>query len=554
MLSVSIHHHRRRFRTATAHLFVLLLVLLALAIFPYGSIFASEPKPNVPSESLSGQIDQLIDQAKQREGVVSAPRSTDAEFMRRVSLDLSGKIPPVSELRLFLADPDPKKREKLINRLLDTPGFVVHFTNIWRSILLPEAGTDLQARIQIPEFEAWLRSQLRENTHYDEIVRQIINAPLAVNRNQAESDTSQGLTPRAYYIAKQFKPESLAASTSRAFLGVRIECAQCHDHPFDKWKQEQFWQYAAFFSNVTPAQQGGVGAVLNVTEVVGKPQIKIPDTNRLVEASFLDGVQPDWEQEQLNPRLRLSEWVTSHENPYFAKATVNRVWSLFFGRGLIDPVDDFSASNLATHPKLLDLLAKKFQEHDYDLKYLIREITNSQTYQLTSRQTDPSQSRTEWYGKMPTRGLTAGQIFANLIQATGFFQQTTEANGNLFGPGMNDPQTEIFELFKSDSESRLEPRATILQALALMNGSFVTNATSLEQSDVFTAIVDFPGLSVEQKIEAFFLSALSRKPTDAESQRLADYVKSQASEEDRTHAYADLFWALLNSSEFLLNH
>lgn len=548
------HHHRQRFRTPRVNSFVILSVLLLPGILFDSSNFASESKPNPARERLSHQVDQLIDQAKKREGIVSAPRSSDAEFMRRVSLDLSGKIPPVSELRLFLADPDSKKREKLINRLLESPGFVVHFTNIWRAILLPEAGTDLQARGQIPEFEAWLRIQLRENRHYDDIVRQIINAPLDANRVRAQPDTSQGLTPRAYYLAKQLKPESLAASTSRAFLGVRIECAQCHDHPFDKWKQDEFWQYAAFFSNVTPSQQGVLGAALNVTEVVGKPQIKIPDTNRLVEATFLDGAQPDWEKEQLNPRLRLSQWVTSSQNPYFAKATVNRVWSLFFGRGLIDPVDDFSTTNLATHPELLDLLAESFQEHNYDLKYLIREITNSQTYQLSSRQTDSSQSRTEWYGKMPTRGLTAEQIFANLVQATGFFQQTTEANVALFGPGMTGPQAEIFELFKSGSESRLDPRATILQALALMNGTFVTNATSLEQSDVFTAIVDFPGLSVEKKIEAFFLSALSRVPTETESHRLVDYISSQASDEDKTHAYADLFWALLNSSEFLLNH
>ncbi|MCA9017388.1 MAG: DUF1553 domain-containing protein, partial [Planctomycetaceae bacterium] len=307
---------------------------------------------------------------------------------------------------------------------------------------------------------------------------------------------------------------------------------------------------AAFFSNIDQQQQNGQ----NVREVVGKPQIKIPDTNRLVDATFLDGVQPEWDKEQVNPRLRLSEWVTSSQNPYFAKATANRIWSLFFGRGIIDPVDDFSSTNRASHPELLNLLATRFQEHQYDLKYLIREITNSQTYQLSSRQTDPSQSRVEWYGKMPTRGLTAEQIFANLVQATGFFRQTTESNPLLIGSGADTPQAEFYELFKSDSENQLDPKASILQALALMNGSFITNATSLEQSDVFTAIVDFPEISVEKKIEAFYLSTLSRFPTETESARLTAYVSAEKSDENRTHAYSDLFWALLNSSEFLLNH
>ncbi|WP_339728189.1 DUF1549 and DUF1553 domain-containing protein [uncultured Gimesia sp.] len=519
----------------------------------HSPVFASDSRTTVQNSRLSNQIDDLIEQAKKKEGVVSAPLATDAEFMRRVSLDLTGKIPPVAELRLFLTDQDPLKREKLINRLLSSPGFVVHFTNTWRDILLPEAATDLQTRGQIPEFDAWLRSQLQENVHYDELVRKIIDAPLGATTNRQVARNSQDPTPRAYYITKQLKPENLAAGTSRAFLGVRIECAQCHDHPFDDWKQHQFWQYAAFFSNIDQRQQNAVNAT-DVREVLGKPQIKIPDTNRLVDATFLDGAQPEWDKEQMNPRTRLSDWVTSAQNPYFAKATANRVWSLFFGRGIVDPVDDFSSTNHASHPELLELLARRFQEQHYDLKYLIREITNSQTYQLTSKQTDPSQSRVEWYGKMPTRGLTAEQIFASLVQATGFFRQTTESNALLVGAGTNTPQAEFYELFQSDSENQLDPKASILQALALMNGTFITNATSLEQSDVFTAIVDFPTLSVEKKIEAFYLTTLSRFPTEAESQRLTAYVSAGKSDADRTHAYSDLFWALLNSSEFLLNH
>tara|TARA_R110002111_G_scaffold153375_1_gene220186 strand:- start:152797 stop:154410 length:1614 start_codon:yes stop_codon:yes gene_type:complete len=533
---------------------LVVLLLYCPEVLFNSPILGSETKAEQTEKRLALQIDSLVNQAKIREEIVSTQRSTDAEFMRRVSLDLTGKIPPVAELRFFLADQDQAKREKLIDRLLASPGFVVHLTNTWRAILLPEAATDLQARGQIPEFDAWFRSQLMDNILYDDIVRQIIDAPLDVNRSRETPDNSQGLTPRAYYLAKQLKPENLAAGTSRAFLGVRIECAQCHDHPFDSWKQHQFWQYAAFFSNIDQPQQGVVENIQTVTEVVGKPQIKIPDTNRLVDAIFLDGIQPEWEKEQTSPRQRLALWITSAQNPYFAKATANRIWSLFFGRGIIDPVDDFSSTNRASHPELLDLLAIRFREHNYDLKYLIREITNSQTYQLSSQQTAPSQSQAEWYGKMSTRGLTAEQIFANLVQATGFFQQTTEANPLLFNPGLNSPQTEIFELFQSESENRLDPKATILQALSLMNGTFITNATSLEQSDVFTAIVDFPELTDVQKIETFFLSALSRFPTEMESKRLTTYITSAGSSEEKIHAYSDLFWALLNSSEFLLNH
>ncbi|WP_145224005.1 DUF1549 and DUF1553 domain-containing protein [Gimesia algae] len=528
-------------------------MLFALMNFQLLTAIADSEVPTT-AVPLSAQIDRLIQEAQQREGVIAAPRSTDAEFMRRVSLDLTGKIPAVADLRRFLADPSPLKREQLVDRLLASPGFVVHFTNVWRDLLLPELTKNLQARGQIPEFEAWLRSQFQTNTPYDELARQIINSPLGANPQNQPGEFVQELTPRAYFIVKQLKPENLAAGTSRAFLGVRIECAQCHDHPFDSWKQQQFWEYAAFFSNIDQPQPNQIATALNLRESGGRPQIKIPDTNRLVAATFLDGIQPDWETGDPTPRMLLAEWITAKDNPYFAKATANRVWSLFFGRGMIDPVDDFSSTNRASHPQLLELLANSLREHEHDLKFLIREIVNSQTYQLTSHQTDPSQSRSEWYGKMPTRGLTAEQIFANLVQATGFFRQTTEVDSFLFSLGNNSPEAEIGDLFQTDAENQLDPRATILQALALMNGTFMTNATSLEQSDVFTAIVEFPELTVSAKIEAFYLCTLSRFPTESETKRLTEYISSAKSEDEITHAYSNLFWALLNSSEFLLNH
>ncbi len=531
----------------------LIVLLFTLIIFSSHTSLA-DSQVQKKNGLLSAKIDRLIQEAQKREGVIPAPRSTDAEFMRRVSLDLTGKIPAVAELRRFLTDQSPQKREQLVDRLLASPGYTVHFTNVWRDLLLPEITTNLQFRGQVPEFEAWLRSKFQENTPYDVLARQIINSPLGANPQNQSGEPVQELTPRAYYIVKQLKPENLAAGTSRAFLGVRIECAQCHDHPFDSWKQQQFWEYAAFFSNIDQPQPNQIATALNLRESGGRPQIKIPDTNRLVDATFLDGIQPEWDPGQSAPRRQLADWITDNDNPYFAKATANRVWSLFFGRGFIDPVDDFSSTNRASHPQLLELLANSLREHEYNLKFLVREIVNSQTYQLTSRETDSSQSRPEWYGKMPTRGLTAEQIFANLVQATGFFRQTSEVDPFLFSQGNNSPEAEIGDLFQTDAENQLDPRATILQALALMNGAFMTNATSLEQSDVFTAIVEFPQLTVSAKIEAFYLCTLSRFPTDSEIKRLTEYVSTAKTEDDKTHAYSNLFWALLNSSEFLLNH
>lgn len=552
MSAASENRHNTDFRDGFSVIQMGIVLFLSFST----TLLAGENRVNEATPELSRQIDALIKIAWQREQVRPAPQATDSEFIRRVSLDLTGKIPPVSDVRQFLADNSTDKRKRYIDRLLSSPGFVVHFTTLWRNILIPEANANLLGRQQIPEFESWLRAQLRQNVAYDEMVRQIINAPFNTTTDTGTSDSgfAAGLSPRAFYLSKQLKPENLAASTSRAFLGVRIECAQCHDHPFDSWKQEQFWKFAAFYANIDQGQQNNPPGTAILREVTGKPQIKIPDTNRLVDATFLNGSQPDWAQPQISPRRELSEWITSLQNPYFARATANRVWSLFFGRGLVDPVDDFSTANPASHPELLDLLAGSFQKQGYDLKYLIRAITNSQTYQRSSRQTDPSQNRAEWYGKMATRGLSAEQIFASLVQATGFFQQTTDTIPLLATPGANTPQSEIYDLFQSDAENQLDPQATILQALAMMNGAFITNATSLEQSDVFTAIVEFPEQTDEQRIEAFYLSTLSRIPTSREVSRLKTYLASTNSEEEKTEAYANLFWALLNSSEFLLNH
>ncbi len=544
---------RCNFIHPTGHLSVLIALLFTLTMFQSQMVNA-DSEVQTKTGPLSAQIDRLVHEAQKREGIIPAPRSTDAEFLRRVTLDLTGKIPPVAEVRRFLADQSPRKREQLVDRLLASPGFVVHFTNVWRDLLLPEITSNLQLRGQIPEFEAWLRSRFQANTPYDELARQILSTPLDVNSQSQPGELTQDLTPRAYYVVKQLKPENLAAGTSRAFLGVRIECAQCHDHPFDSWKQQQFWEYAAFFANIEQNQPDQIAVTQNLRESGGRPQIKIPDTNRLVDATFLDGIQPEWEQGDTAPRVQLAEWITAQDNPYFAKATANRVWSLFLGRGIVDPVDDFSSSNPATHPQLLELLSHALRKQEYNLKFLIREIVNSQTYQRTSRQTDSSQSRVEWYGKMPTRGLSAEQIFANLVQATGFFRQTTEVDPFLLSQGPNTPESEMRDLFQTDSGNQLDPRATILQALALMNGTFMTNATSLEQSDVFTAIVEFPGSTISDKIEAFYLCTLSRPPSESEVKKLDAYISSAKTEEERTHAYSNLFWALLNSSEFLLNH
>ncbi|MGH7130214.1 MAG: DUF1553 domain-containing protein, partial [Planctomycetaceae bacterium] len=334
-----------------------------------------------------------------------------------------------------------------------------------------------QARFLVPGFESWLRQQLIENKPYDEMVREILTVPLDGNRNNFYIRAGEA-SPLAFYQAKQIKPENLAAATSRMFLGIRIECAQCHNHPFDSWTREQFWSYAAFFAGIERGE--GEGILGRVRELFDRRELAIPDTDTVVQAAYLDGREPQWRY-RVGPRKTLADWMTSEENPYFARAAVNRVWGHFFGRGLVDPVDDFGGGNHPSHPELLDELAAEFAAHDFDLKFLIRAITASEAYQLTSRQTHESQEYPELFARMQVQGLTAEQIFLSLGRATGYYEPYQSRNPFAFNAGT--PRAEFLETFEDESGSPLDRQTTILQALAMMNGQFISQATSLGESN-----------------------------------------------------------------------
>ena len=500
---------------------------------------------------LATEIDGLIRRRLAAENVTAAPVADDAEFLRRVFLDLGGRIPPSTRVRRFLADRDPDKRRKVVDELLDSSLYVVHFSNVWRKALLPETQADPQTRVLVPAFEAWLRQKLTDDTSYSEMVREIVTVPLAASRNPREiPGQADRPSPLAFYQAKQIKPENLAASTARTFLGIRIECAQCHDHPFDNWKQNDFWSFAAFFAGME--RQGRGGFLAAIREVADRRKLKIPGTETSVGPVFLDGSRPLPTQTR-GARQLLADWMITAENSYFAKAAVNRLWSQMFGIGLVDPPDDFTADNPPSHPKLLDLLASEFASHNFDVRHILRSIVASDAYQRTSRQTDPSQQKPRLFSRMAVKGLSPEQIFDSLAQATGYV--TAAVDRTPTGPGAPDSvRSEFVDLFGDDSSRPTQQRTTILQALALMNGGLVSEATSLDRSRTLTAVVEFPALGTGDRVEALFLAALGRRPGAKRLAALVAYVDAGGVTRDPAAALADVFWALLNSSEFLLNH
>jgi hypothetical protein len=496
--------------------------------------------------ALSAKIDQLVAERWVKEGVKPGTPADDAEFLRRVYLDLAGRIPRASEARAFLDDPAPDKRAKLLERLLSGPGYVSHFTNVYRALMLPETNTP---RFFDAGFNAWLAKQLRENVTYDQIVRELLTAPVAADPRRG-FQFQNGPSVFAFYQANENKPENLAASSARIFLGLKLECAQCHDHPFAKHTRAQFWELAAFFAGLQSQGQNGF-----FTVTADRPEvheIKISGTDKVVQARFPNGAEPAWKA-GASGRTALAEWMTDASNPYFARATANRAWAHFFGVGLIDPVDEMGEENPASHPELLDALAKELAGHKFDVKFLIRAIVASKTYQTSSVAADAKPEDLRLFRRMSLRTLSPEQLFDSLALATGYREPT---NQNNFRFNAQSPRTDFLQKFAATGK-RTEPQTSILQALTLMNGKFIGDATdgmSLEKTETLAAIVDAPFFDTAGKIEALYLSTLSRRPRAEELSRMVRYVEAGGARKDPRAAYSDVFWALLNSTEFCVNH
>jgi Protein of unknown function (DUF1549)/Protein of unknown function (DUF1553) len=498
---------------------------------------------------LAALVDRRLAEKWAEDQVEPAGPAGDAEFLRRVTLDIAGRIPSVAEARAFLDDRAPDKRRALVERLLAGPGYPNHFTDVWRSLLVPNLADDFTLKYFSPGLDAWLRRQFAEGAPYDAMVREILTTPLGEGRNPSPLPYRQETrpSPLAFYAANNARPENLAASAARAFLGVRIECAQCHDHPFASWKRDQFWSLAAFFAGVERPKQEDC-EIFQGREVPGRRELAISGGSKVVPARFLDGSEPAWRSRSA-PRPILADWVVARENPYFARAAANRIWSLFFGTGLVDPVDDLSPQNPPSHPELLDELADGFASHHHDLKFLIRVLTSTRAYQSSSAGYVPGQDEVRLFSRMPSRGMSPEQLYASFVQATGVKREKDTPFSFA-----DSPRSDFLEAFAGQDGRPLERRTSIRQSLMLMNGRLSTDATDLTRGATLPAVADSYFLDTPGKVEALYLSTLTRRPTAEELERLVAYVDRGGPTLDPKKALADVFWSLLNSSEFILNH
>ena len=515
----------------------------------------SQPIVHYPRVESKNFIDEQIFSKLRKFQIVPSELSGDAEFLRRVCLDVTGTLPPPRKVREFLADREPQKREKLLEILLQSPEYVDYWTfrfdDLFRVALHPSGGNPKFSQ----SYGEWLRRSIEENKPYDQIARERIAA-------QGYDGASRHYLP----ILQPPLPQDAVAEEVRVFLGRRLDCAQCHNHPFENWSQDQFWGMAAFFKRLTFywfADVGTEAIVLDDADGYSRRgnmgKVVHPRTKKEVEPTFLDGkvLSPE---ERGDPRMALARWMTSH--PDFAEAAVNRTWSQFFSRGIVDPVDDFRSTNPPTHPELLKALAQDFKQHGYELKHLIREIVHSRTYQLSGEPNETNKDDQTNFSRRIQRPLDAEILLDAISQVTEIPEVfKTPAGGQApFGTRaihLKEPDmypSQFLDVYGRPTRQMVperNPKPSLRQALHRLAGTTYTEKLSSAGGRIDRLLAS--GASDHEIVEEFYLAALSRFPTEEELATLEAALAAEGKKGSRREAIEDFVWALLNSQEFV-NH
>lgn len=508
---------------------------------PADRLLPAEKYTSLPKRNF---IDELAYAQFARLGLFPSETCSDAEFLRRATLDTIGALPTPEEARDFLAHPD---RDKLIDRLLDHPFFADYWANKWADLLRPPP--DRAGIKSVYVLDQWLRESFRENRPYDQFVRDIV---------LAEGNTHR-YGPAVVYRDKR-DPDVLTTLFSQLFLGVRLDCAKCHHHPNEKWGQDDFYRFAAFFG---PLKQKGAGISAPISAgnetfyfASGK-SVKHPVTGELLDPKAPDG--PLVKMTDEDPRRALADWMTEPKNPLFARAAANRVWAAFFGRGIVEPVDDFRISNPPANPALLDALGAELVKQKFNLKELMRTILRSHLYQLSAVPNEFNAADTRNFSRAYRRRLPAEVLADAVADVTGV---PDEFSG--MPSGSRAMQTWSYKIASqtmdafgrpnpsSDTPCERDPRPSIVQALHLMNSRLLQEKLASKDAAARVQRLAESQLKPEEIVADLYLTAYSRKPTDEELKlATATFTAPGAT---RRSATEDVLWALMNSAEFVFNH
>jgi hypothetical protein len=496
-----------------------------------------------------GEIDRLIARELQSSKITPAPLTTDEQFLRRVTLDLTGQLPVPADVTEFVADRDPRKRAKLIDKLLDSEEYAQHWARYWRDVI-GSRQADFRGLLMVRHFEGWMAEQLRKNANWGDITRAMLTASGDVLFAEPEKNGA------AFFLAARFGADAnveRAAETSRIFLGIQIQCAQCHDHPSDVWKRQQFHEFAAYFARLQSRPMrvnGQLGGVQMVSRPFGEhrmPTKADPRQGSVTMPRFLNGEVPGRNLSDQQRRKALADSIVDKRNYWFAGAYVNRMWGELMGQSFYQPVDDLGPQKDAVFPGVLTRLAGAFRGSDYDTKALLRAILNSQTYQRQIRLGESSDEHLQFAASYPTR-LRADALWESLVGVL----------GKMGGPPPTGPRPMPFAFLRNfeglfKQEFRFDPslrpdevEGSISQALLLMNNPVINNRIQARGTNLLARILKaYP--KDDDAIRMVYLRALARKPTDREMAKVRAFLRKSG---NRTEAFEDLLWALINSTEF----
>ena len=521
-------------------------------------------RPSREIEPVAEAIDHWVDGALTKSAIPASPPASDAEFLRRASLDIIGRIPTAEEAAEFLGSTDPQKRAKYIDALLASPGYGWHFATIWRELIQPHDNAMKGGR---DDFTPWLADQFNANRGWNQIATDMLTVDGKIRE-----------LPQAGFIvanSESFEPQPnmLADATGRLFWGVQLRCAECHDHPFAHWKQTDFWSTAAFFSKLrkgysdgknpngwtlteSPADDpvsqqfsktweapGVAGPAILVSTSAGK------SAGKVVTARFLGGAETGWTDG--GPyRERFAQWATSGRNPWFATNAVNRLWAHFFAHGLVTPLDGFNGEEKPSHPELLALLSKELVEADFDLKHLIRCVCKSRAYQRSSRPVAGNERDETWFSHYRIKLMRPEELYDSV---SAVLQPPGRKGGAKSGsieraqvlPGVSRDEFIRYFASRADENSGSRVNLGVPQFLRLMNGPMLNAPEMVAARN--SKSKGAPGGA----IETAYLAAYSRPPSDEERRVVEQFLTTPTGGEPDS---AGLLWTLLNSAEFVTNH
>ena len=494
--------------------------------------------PQVPEQNY---IDTLVYNRLKDLNILPSNVTSDEEFVRRVYLDLNGKLPDVRALDRFISDTAPDKRERLVDELIGLPDFQKLWVMHWAELLQIRTNNGMSPKA-LTLYDQWLRERVYEGQTIDRIVRDLLPASGGTFSN-----------PPTNYFQTETSPQLIAESVAQVFLGTRIQCAQCHNHPFDRWTMDDYYGFASFFSQVgyKPGSDPRELTIYNL----GEGDIKHPVAGRKVVNKFLGGAMPDLKPGE-DYREPLAKWLTSRQNPAFARNVANVVWSHFFGLGIVDPIDDFRVSNPPSNPELLDALAEHLVAYEFNVGKLASDICKSRTYQLSVATNPSNQLDQRHFSHGKVRRLRAEVLLDCIGQVTKAPERLPGLPEDGRAIELADGPTPNYFLSTFGRSTRSTPCScevktspTLSQALHLLNGE-ATNG-KIRQGDVVKKLLDESSDNPQRVATELFRLCYSRSPKTDElkaiDQQLSDYATPREGLED-------LFWALLNANEFVFNH